>query len=33
MTREEFDSVIDKWANKDLFKKVDGKWVPLFKMY
>ena len=32
MTREEFDSVLDKWANKDLFEKIDGYWRPLFKV-
>lgn len=33
MTREEFDVVIDKWANKDLFEKVNGRWVPTFEVY
>ena len=32
MTREEFASVLDKWANKELFKKIDGYWRPLFKV-
>ncbi len=32
MTNNEFDSVLDKWANKDLFKKIEGKWVPEFKI-
>jgi N-acetyl sugar amidotransferase len=32
MTREEFDSVLDKHANKDLFKKVDGIWKPTFEI-
>jgi hypothetical protein len=32
MTTEEFDATLDKWANKDLFEKVNGKWVPLFKV-
>lgn len=30
MTREEFDAVLDKWANKNLFEKVDGRWSPKF---
>jgi len=33
MTREEFDTVLDRWANwsrEDLFEKVDGYWKPLF---
>jgi hypothetical protein len=30
MTEQEFDAVIDKWANKELLKKIDGRWVPNF---
>ena len=30
MTREEFDDVIDKYANKDLFEKFNGIWEPKF---
>jgi N-acetyl sugar amidotransferase len=30
MTHEEFDKNLDKWANKNLFQKVDGRWQPLF---
>lgn len=30
LTMSEFDAVLDKYANKDLFKKVDGHWKPLF---
>lgn len=30
MTKEEFDQVLDKYANKDLFEKVDGIWQPKF---
>jgi hypothetical protein len=33
MTREEFDAVIDKWANKELFEKVNGRWMPTFEIY
>ena len=30
MTREEFDAVLDRWANTDLFEKVNGRWSPKF---
>lgn len=30
MTKEEFDAVLDKYANKDLFEKLDGIWEPKF---
>lgn len=30
MTREEFEAVIDKWANKDLLRKENGRWVQAF---
>ena len=30
MSREEFDSVLDTHANKDLFYKEDGRWKPKF---
>lgn len=30
MTKEEFDTVLDKYANKDLFEKIDGIWQPKF---
>ncbi len=32
MTREELEQVFDKWANKDLFRKVDGRWQPAFEI-
>jgi N-acetyl sugar amidotransferase len=32
MTQELFDSVIDKWANKELFEKKDGRWIPKFQV-
>ena len=32
MTREQFDEVIDKWANIDLFEKKDGIWMPIFEI-
>lgn len=30
MTKVEFDEVIDKWVNKNLFEKIDGFWAPKF---
>jgi len=30
MTIEEFNTVLDRWVNKELFKKVDGYWEPTF---
>ena len=30
MTKHEFDSVLEKWVNKDLFEKVGGIWKPTF---
>ena len=32
MNKKEFLKVIDHWANKNLFKKVKGKWLPKFKV-
>lgn len=32
MSKEEFDVVIDKWVNKDLFVKEDGFWNPKFEV-
>jgi hypothetical protein len=32
MTAEEFDATLDRWVNRDLFEKVDGRWKPLFKV-
>jgi N-acetyl sugar amidotransferase len=33
MTKEQYESVIDKWANKDLFVKMgDDTWKPRFKI-
>ena len=31
--QQEFDAVLDKWANKDLFEKKAGRWVPTFEPY
>ena len=30
MTKSEFDAVLDRYANKDLFEKIDGRWKPMF---
>lgn len=30
MTKDEFDAVLDKYVNKDLFEKRDGVWQPKF---
>jgi N-acetyl sugar amidotransferase len=30
MTKEEFDGVLDRYANRALFQKIDGRWMPNF---
>jgi N-acetyl sugar amidotransferase len=30
MTQAEFDAVLDRYANQDLFTKIDGLWTPKF---
>ena len=30
MSKSEFDVVLDKWVNKDLFEKSNGRWQPKF---
>jgi N-acetyl sugar amidotransferase len=30
MSQKEFDDVIDRYANKDLFEKIDDRWKPKF---
>ena len=30
MTQGEFDAVLDKWVNKELFRKEDDRWAPTF---
>ena len=30
MTPAEFDFVLDRYANQDLFEKIDGRWKPNF---
>ena len=32
MSKEEFDSVLDKYANTQLFEKRDGRWMPIFSV-
>ena len=32
MTRADFDSVLNRWANKDLFELIDNQWRPLFEV-
>lgn len=32
MEKREFDLVIDTYANKDLFEKLNGRWIPRFKI-
>ncbi|MBM22962.1 MAG: legionaminic acid biosynthesis protein PtmG [Gammaproteobacteria bacterium] len=32
MNAQEFNKVIDKWANKDLFEKKKGRWMPKFEI-
>lgn len=32
MTHEEFDAVLDKWVNRDLFEKIDGLWQPKYNV-
>ena len=32
MTKEEFQNVINFWANKDILKFEKGKWIPKFEI-
>ncbi len=32
MERDEFEGVLNKWANKELFKKLNGRWTPTFRV-
>lgn len=32
MKREEFDAVLDRWASKELFTKINGRWQPKFEV-
>lgn len=33
MTKEEFDAVLDRWVNKNLFEKINDRWKPTFEIY
>jgi N-acetyl sugar amidotransferase len=33
MTLDEFNGVLDKWVNKDLFEKQDDRWIPTFEIH
>lgn len=33
LDQAEFDATLDRWANKDLFEKVDGRWNPMFSVH
>jgi hypothetical protein len=30
MSRADFETALDRWANRALFEKVDGHWTPRF---
>ena len=32
MTNNEFEDVLDRFANKNLFEKVNGRWTPKFNI-
>jgi hypothetical protein len=32
MTSDEFEDVLDQFANKNLFEKVNGRWTPKFNI-
>jgi N-acetyl sugar amidotransferase len=32
MSRAEFDAALDRWANRDLFEKINGRWTPNFSV-
>ena len=32
INRKTFDKILDKWANKKLFSKVNGRWKPKFQI-
>jgi len=31
MSKKDFDAILDKWVNKELFRKRNGLWVPKFE--
>ena len=32
LTKDEFDAVLDRYANKNLFEKINGRWEPKFEV-
>jgi N-acetyl sugar amidotransferase len=32
LSKIEFDEILAKWANKELFEQIDGKWMPRFEI-
>lgn len=30
MSQDDFDAVLDRWVNRDLFEKINGRWEPSF---
>lgn len=32
LSKEQFDAAIDRWANRELFEKIDGYWTPNFSV-
>lgn len=32
LSKQEFDAILDRWANKALFQKIDGSWQPVFEV-
>lgn len=32
MSEEEFQTVLDRHANKELFEKINGIWIPKFNL-
>jgi len=32
ISNEGFEEILDKFVNKSLFKKIDGKWQPKFEL-
>ena len=33
ITREELDAIFDKWANKEILHKINGRWVKKEEIY
>ena len=32
MSQKEFEDVLDRWANRELFEKTDDRWHPIFRI-